>query len=79
MADNMRDAAKEAVEAAKAGVGVRESKRVYEMCGTDQTTVGKLAVALLQWDTARMEAEVRRLEAEVALARLKGRPAISGP
>jgi len=73
MADNMREAAREAVEAAKAAVGARESKKVYEMCGTDQTTVGKLAAALLRWDTARLEGKVRKLEAEAALARLKGR------
>jgi len=73
MADNMRDAAKEAVEAAKAAVGAREDKKVYEMCGTDQTTVGTLAVALLRWDMVRKEAEIRRLEVEATLARLKGK------
>jgi len=73
MADNMRDAAKEAIEAAKAAVSAPGGKKVYEMCGTDQTTVATLAVALLQWDTMRMEAEIRRLEAEAALAKLKGK------
>jgi len=73
MANDMRDAAKEAVEAARAAVGGPEGKKVYEMCSTDQTTVAKLAVALLQWDTARLESEARRLEGEATLAKLKGK------
>ena len=55
--NTMEGMAKRAMAAAKAAMGAREDKDVYDMNSTDQGNVAAFAAALVRWDAARLAAE----------------------
>lgn len=57
--DTIESTANRAMEAAKAAMGAG-SKDVYMMNGTDQGNVTSFAIALVNWDAARLAAAAAR-------------------